>query len=100
MKKNFKRMYWTIATVAMGLLPTSAFAEGETTGAVDVLGNLKTFMLSLLSAAGVIVVIWGIVQVAMGFKSQDGTQKTQGILFLAGGAIMASIGAVLTLLGL
>lgn len=97
MKKNIKKLYWTIAAMVMSFVPATAFAEG--TDAVGIINNLKTFMLSLLSAVGVIIVIWGIVQVAMGFKSQDGTQKTQGVLFLAGGAIMASIGVVLNLLG-
>lgn len=96
MKRNLKKIYWTVATLVIGLLPTTALAAPDALTAID---NLKNLMLSILSGAGVIMVIWGIVQVAMGFKSQDGTQKSHGILFLAGGALIASIGPVLTALG-
>lgn len=96
MKRNFKKIYWTMAAGVIGLLPTTTLAAPD---AVTTVNKLKDLMLSILSAAGVIMVIWGIVQVAMGFKSQDGTQKSHGILFLAGGALIAGIGPVLTALG-
>lgn len=96
MKRNFKKIYWTMAAVIMSLMPTTALAAPD---AVETIDNLKGIMLDILSAAGVIMLIWGIVQVAMGFKSQDGTQKTQGVLFLAGGAVIAGIGPILTALG-
>ncbi len=96
MKRNLKKIYWTMAAVVMGLLPTTALAAPDAVTAID---NLKNLMLSILSGVGVILVIWGVVQVAMGFKSQDGTQKAHGVMFLAGGALIAGVGAVLTALG-
>lgn len=94
--KKLKKLYWTGSAIILGMAPYTAFAAPD---AVSVINNLKDFMLTILSTVGVILVIWGIVQVAMGFKSQDGTQKTHGVLFLAGGAIIASVGMVLNLLG-
>lgn len=96
MKRNLKKIYGTMAAGAIGLLPTTALAGPDALTAID---NLKNLMLSIISAAGVILVIWGIVQVAMGFKSQDGTQKAHGVLFLVGGLLIASVGTVLTVLG-
>ena len=95
--KNIGKQYWTAVAGALVLLmPGMALAAPD---AVTTINNLKNLMLNLLSAVGVILVIWGIVQTAMGFKSQDGTQKAQGVLFLAGGALIAGVGPILTALG-
>ena len=91
-----RKKFWTLAAMGICSMPGMALAA---TDAVSTINNLKNLMLNVLSAAGVVAVIWGIVQVAMGFKSQDGSQKTQGVLFLAGGALLAGIGPVLTALG-
>ena len=96
MKRSLKKIYWTMAAFVIGLLPTTALAAPDALTAID---NLTTLILSILSAGGVILVVFGIVQVAMGFKSQDGTQKAHGIMFLVGGLLIASVGTVLNVLG-
>ena len=97
MERNLKRIYWTIAAGVISLLPTTALAAPD---AVQTVNNLKDFMISILSAVGVILVIWGIVQVAMGFQVTGWhTKGARRFVFLAGGALIAGIGPVLTALG-
>lgn len=96
MKNKLKKIYWTVAAFILAMLPHTALAAPDPVAGIN---NLKNLFLNILSAAGVIIVVWGIVQVAMGFYSQDGTQKTQGVLFLVGGFLMAGVGVILGLLG-
>ena len=64
--KKTKKICWSATAAAAAMLPRAAFAAG--TDALSAINNLKNLMLNLLSAVGVVLVIWGIVQVAMGFK--------------------------------
>jgi len=66
---------------------------------IQAIGNLTTFILNIVTAIGVIALIWGGVQLALALKSQDASQRTSAILFLAGGAIMVGIKFVLQAIG-
>lgn len=80
---------------------TTAFASSGQQGMdpIQAIGNLTTFILNIVTAIGVIALIWGGVQLALALKSQDASQRTSAILFLAGGAIMVGIKFVLQAIG-
>lgn len=99
MKKSTAKKFWILAVCVLAFVPSIAMAATGSQSAVDTINNLKDLMLNVLSAIGVIAIIWGIVQMALGFHSQDGTQKVHGVMAIAGGAIIAAIGPVLTALG-
>ena len=94
--------------VAMAAVVTAVFSFNSTAFASDAqqgmdpiqaIGNLTTFILNIVTAIGVIALIWGGVQLALALKSQDASQRTGAILFLAGGAIMVGIKFVLQAIG-
>ena len=66
---------------------------------IEAMNNLVSFILSIVTVIGVIALIWGAVQLALALKSQDASQRTSAILFLAGGAIMVGVQVVLRTIG-
>lgn len=66
---------------------------------IEAMNNLVDFILSIVTVIGVIALIWGAVQLALALKSQDASQRTNAILFLAGGAIMVGVKFVLQAIG-
>ncbi len=80
-------------------IPVSA-APSETTDAVLApLNNLKTLLTSIVAAIGVIVMVKNIMEISSALQNQDSAGVTSGLKGLAGGAMMAAIGTVLTILG-
>ena len=94
--------------VVMAVIMLTVFSFTTTAFAVDIqqgmdpleaMNNLVEFILAIVTVVGVIALIWGGVQLALALKSQDASQRTNAILFLAGGAIMVGIRFVLQAIG-
>ena len=101
-KKRIRKIFVMAAVViAVFSFATTAFAASAQQGMdpIQAIGNLTTFILNIVTAIGVIALIWGGVQLALALKSQDASQRTNAILFLAGGAIMVGIKFVLQAIG-
>ncbi len=58
-----------------------------------------TLLFSVIKAIGIIILGWGIVQVGMSIQSHDASQRTQGLLCLFGGLLIAFAKEILTLIG-
>ena len=71
---------------------------GATNEPLQVINNLKDFMFQIISAIGVILLLWGIVQVGMAIKSHDPSQRANGFMTLAGGIIIAFAKQILELI--
>lgn len=73
-KEKILRIGMKVATVA-----TVFFIRNSTVFATEdplqVIGNLKNFMFQIIQAIGVILLLWGIVQVGMAIKSHDPSQR-------------------------
>lgn len=102
MKTINGKKFWAAAAAAVTL------GTGRIALAVDVqqgmdplqaMNNLTTFILNIVSGIGVIGLIWGGVQLGLSFKSNDPSQRTGAIMFLAGGAVMFGIKYVLQAIG-
>lgn len=65
-----------------------ALAAGDNPAA-DAITNFTDIICGIVTAIGVIVAIWGIVQVGMSITSQDTSTRVQGFLALAGGIVIA-----------
>lgn len=92
MKINKKKILKTSAKVgitALLLIANSGVVFGATDDPLSVINNLKNFMFQIISAIGVILLLWGIVQVGMAIKSHDPSQRANGFMTLAGGIIIA-----------
>lgn len=76
---------------------TTAYATGGVP--LTIVNNLSDFIFSVIKAIGIIILGWGIVQVGMSIQSHDASQRTQGLLCLFGGLLIAFAKEILTLIG-
>lgn len=65
---------------------------------IAVVNNLSNFVFGLIRAIGMIILGFGVVQVGMSLKSHDPTQRANGIMTLAGGAVITFAKEILTLI--
>ena len=61
--------------------------------------NLKTVFLAIIGAAGVIIVLWGVVRFGMAFQKHDQNAEYGGVYTIIAGAVMVGASAILTALG-
>ena len=94
-----RRLYASgvLALVLCGALTCPAMAA--TTDPVAIVNNMRDCIFSSIKALGVIILGWGIVQVGMSIQSHDASQRTQGLLCLFGGLLVAFAKEILTLIG-
>lgn len=79
------------------LTAATAYATGG--DPLTIVNNLSDFIFSIIKAIGIIILGWGIVQVGMSIQSHDASQRTQGLLCLFGGLLIAFAKEILTLIG-
>lgn len=100
-KLNYKKILGTgakVGTTALVLLNRAGTVFGATDDPLSVINNLKNFMFQIISAIGVILLLWGIVQIGMAIKSHDPSQRANGFMTLAGGVIIAFAKQILELI--
>lgn len=86
----------TLTVCAVALLLTAAGAHAE--DPIDVVNNLSDFLFALIRAVGMILLGYGIVQIGLSLKSHDPTQRANGIMTLAGGAVITFTKEILTMI--
>ena len=89
-KKGFRYYCSLVAAVAlMGCCTMTAFAAPAAGGdPLTVINNLSEFIFGLIRAVGLILLGWGIVQVGLSLQSHDPSQRSNGILTIAGGIVI------------
>ena len=87
-----------VIIIAFVLLVGNNTVFGATNEPLQVINNLKDFMFQIISSIGVILLLWGIVQVGMAIKSHDPSQRANGFMTLAGGIIIAFAKQILELI--
>ena len=100
-QRRAKRAYAKLSCVAFTMMMTvaPAFAAGTTGGdALSAVSNLSTFIFSLIRAVGLILLGYGILQVGLSFQSHDPSQRSNGILTIAGGIIIVFTKEILDLI--
>lgn len=100
-KFNFKRIFsisMKVVIITFVLLMIKNISFGATNDPLAVINNLKNFMYQIIGAIGVILLLWGIVQIGMAIKSHDPSQRANGFMTLAGGIIIAFAKQILELI--
>ena len=97
MGKHSRRGFAAYIAVILCLtcFTTTAFAAGDP---ITVVNNLSDFIFGLIRAVGMILLGWGIVQIGLSFQSHDPSQRSNGFLTLAGGAVITFSKEILTLI--
>ena len=105
-QRRMKRRYVRLVCMALALvlLMIPALATGGATpapvsnDALDAVENLSSFIFALIRAVGLILLGYGILQVGLSFQSHDPSQRSNGILTIAGGIIIVFTKEILNLI--
>ena len=65
---------------------------------LSVVNSLSDFIFSLIRAVGLILLGYGILQVGLSLQSHDPSQRSNGILTIAGGIVITFTKEILTLI--
>lgn len=97
LERRAKKVY-TLAvalTMAMAVTVVPAFAADDP---LAVVSNLSDFIFSLIRAVGLILLGFGVLQVGLSLQSHDPSQRSNGMLTIAGGIVITFTREILTLI--
>ena len=101
--KNMKRKVvpaMSGAIMAVSLMSTQCFAAATSTSAVtQPLTNLKTLVIAVIGAVGVIILAKNVMEFAQAYQQQDSSTMNSALKGIVAGVMMAGISTVLTFLG-
>lgn len=105
-KKNFgRRMRARVLGAALSAailaagMPGVALASGTPTSITGPLDSLKTLVISVIGAVGVIILAKNVMEFAQAYQQQDSSTMNSALKGIVAGIIMAGISTVLTFLG-
>ena len=93
------RLYFSAVLMLTLRAALACPALAADTDPLTIVNNLSDFIFSCIKAVGVIVLGWGIVQLGMSIQSHDASQRTQGILCVFGGLLIAFSKEILSAIG-
>jgi len=102
MKKINKKMILAAAVCAAFLYSCPVLANGEVTGIETVtapLEALKTLVLSVIGAIGIIILAKNVMEFAQAYQQQDSSSMSSALKGIVSGLMMAGISSVLAFLG-
>lgn len=105
MKGLFKNMKKKVipalsgSLMAVSLMSTQCFAEASTTAVTQPLENLKTLVIAVIGAVGVIILAKNVMEFAQAYQQQDSSTMNSALKGIVAGVMMAGISTVLTFLG-
>ena len=96
-----KRMVPALSGALMGvmLMSTTCFAAGDTSAVTQPLENLKTLIIAVIGAVGVIILAKNVMEFAQAYQQQDSSTMNSALKGIVAGVMMAGISTVLTFLG-
>ena len=80
-------------------MSTTCFAAGGTSAVTQPLENLKTLVIAVIGAVGVIILAKNVMEFAQAYQQQDSSTMNSALKGVVAGIIMAGISTVLTFLG-
>lgn len=78
---------------------SSAASQGGTSTVTQPLENLKTLVIAIIGAVGVIILAKNVMEFAQAYQQQDSSTMNSALKGIVAGVMMAGISAVLTFLG-
>ncbi|MCI7067369.1 MAG: hypothetical protein MR953_07160 [Butyrivibrio crossotus] len=105
MKKILNKIKEKVVPVLSGaiamtsLMTTQAMAAGSTSTVTQPLENLKTLVIAVIGAVGVIILAKNVMEFAQAYQQQDSSTMNSALKGIVAGVMMAGISAVLTFLG-
>lgn len=86
--------------MALNAMPMTVFAaDTGTTAITQPLENLKTLVIAVIGAVGVIILAKNVMEFAQAYQQQDSSTMNSALKGIVAGVMMAGISTVLTFLG-
>ncbi|RDY30023.1 electron transporter RnfA [Lachnotalea glycerini] len=85
--------------MACNLMMTTCFAVSATSAVTQPLDNLKTLVIAVIGAVGVIILAKNVMEFAQAYQQQDSSTMNSALKGIVAGVMMAGISSVLTFLG-
>lgn len=83
----------------MTMMMTSQALAADTSAITQPLDNLKTLVIAVIGAVGVIILAKNVMEFAQAYQQQDSSTMNSALKGVVAGVMMAGISAVLTFLG-
>ncbi len=105
MKKTWKNLKGKIVTAfAAGMVmangfTTTAWAAPGTDAITQPLDNLKTLVIAIIGAVGIIILAKNVMEFAQAYQQQDSSTMNSALKGIVAGVLMAGISTVLAFLG-
>ncbi len=87
------------AVTAMNLMTTTVFAVEGTEAVTKPLDSLKTLIIAVIGAIGVIILAKNVMEFAQAYQQQDSSTMNSALKGIVAGVMMAGISSVLSFLG-
>lgn len=88
-----------VAYMAVTVTPMKVAAATGTQAIIQPLDNLKTLVLSIIGAIGIIILAKNVMEFAQAYQGQDSATMNSALKGIVAGIMMAGISTVLTFLG-
>ena len=101
-KKNIKSKIVSAAATAIvipSMLPSVVYAGGDTSAVTAPLTSLKTLVVAIIGAVGVIILAKNVMEFAQAYQQQDSSTMNSALKGIVAGIMMAGISTVLSFLG-
>ena len=101
LQRRIKRVFALLIclTLVMATAVTPAFADTAANGdPLTTVSKLSDFIFSLIRAVGLILLGYGILQVGLSLQSHDPSQRSNGMLTIAGGIVITFTKEILNLI--
>ena len=96
-KRIISALFGTL--MAVMLMTTTCFAAGDTSAVTQPLDNLKTLIIAVIGAVGVIILAKNVMEFAQAYQQQDSSTMNSALKGVVAGVIMAGISGALAFLG-
>lgn len=87
------------AVYVMSRMTVTVYAAGDTSAVTKPLDNLKTLIIAVIGAVGIIILAKNIMEFAQAYQQQDSSTMNSALKGIVAGVMMAGISSVLTFLG-
>lgn len=85
--------------IAMSHMTTVVYAAGDTSAVTKPLDNLKTLIIAVIGAVGIIILAKNVMEFAQAYQQQDSSTMNSALKGIVAGVMMAGISSVLSFLG-
>lgn len=104
MKKRFNKVKSIVYAILAALYMTvvnaeMVLADTDTSAVTKPLDNLKTLVVAIIGAIGVIILAKNVMEFAQAYQGADSSTMNSALKGIVAGIMMAAISSVLTLLG-